>query len=93
MEKERYGASPSFPSSPVRYRSGSRSPAAGGVLLILGQSVAVNADHRIPKVFANLCQHLGVVEMRHRLHDRPRALGGVAALENTLLGTAKFNVY
>src|SRR6185437_14574854 len=67
---------------PWRVRQGRRLPAAGGVVLLGGQGVDVDADHRLAEAPGDLRDNVGVVVERGRLDDRGGALGRVARLED-----------
>lgn len=52
-------------------------------LLVLAHGAAVNADHSLAQVHADLHQHLGVLVVRDRLHNSLCALRRIARLEDT----------
>src|SRR6185437_3708494 len=57
-----------------------RLPAAGGVVLVGGQGVQVDADHGLAEPAGDLGHHVRVVVEGGGLHDRGGAPGGVAGL-------------
>src|ERR1035441_9605017 len=57
-------------------------PAAGGVVLVGGQGIQVDADHGFAQATGDLGHHVRVVVEGGGLHDRGGALGRVAGLEN-----------
>src|SRR5436309_551351 len=50
--------------------------------ILLGELRGLDADHGVAEILAHAREHVGILEVRRRLHDRFGALRGVARLED-----------
>src|SRR5437660_5367918 len=58
-------------------------PPPGLEQILLRQLRGLDPDHGVAEILAHPREHVRILEVRRRLHDRARSLGGIARLENS----------